>query len=230
MNKKIVVVEDDQYISELIRYNLIKEWFSVYPVYDGANALIVIKSEKPALVLLDIMLPNIDGFEICRRLKHSVDLKSIPIIILTAKGGDDDIVKAFQLGADDYIVKPFSSRVLMERIKAVLRRTAHYASSLKEYRDLGFLTMDIPKRKALLGQKPVDLTEFEFDVLELLTRSPGRVFTRDQILKDAWKEDGIQEGRAVDAQISTLRNKFGLAADLIQTVRGVGYRFRDPEE
>lgn len=231
MKKTVLIIEDDRDINELIRYNLKKEGFDVIPVYDGAQAVEVCAAERPDLVLLDLMIPLIDGLEVCRIVKQDVHTKHVPIIMITAKGEESDIVLGLQMGADDYIPKPFSPKVLLARIKAVLRRAGAGVASVdqKERRSLGDIQIDLPKRKVSLMGDQVDLTLLEFDILEFLSRSPGRVFTRDQILEKVWKDGKFIIDRAVDVHIRGLRKKMGRAEDYIETIRGVGYRFKEFE-
>jgi two-component system phosphate regulon response regulator PhoB len=228
--KRILVVEDDRDINELIRYNLEKEGFEVLSLYDGLQAVEMVKSRKPDLVLLDLMLPECDGLDICRELKSEADLKGIPVIMITAKGTESDVVIGLSMGADDYIVKPFSPQVLLARIKAIFRRLAvKDVIDPQGIRQWGDLTLDVTKHKVSFKKQLIPLTSIEFDILEFLSKSPGRVFSREQILDGVWDEGKFIVDRAVDVHIRGLRKKLGPAEDFIETVRGVGYRFKETD-
>ena len=229
--KRILVVEDDRDINELIRYNLEREGFEVLSLFDGSQAVDVVATRKPDLVLLDLMLPEVDGLEICRELKSESKTQSIPIIMITAKGTESDVVVGLSMGADDYLPKPFSPQVLLARIKAIFRRIsgAQEASSTQENRQWGNLVLDLPKHKVSFKNHSIELTSIEFNILEFLSRNPGRVFSREQILDGVWKEGKYIVDRAVDVHIRGLRKKLGPAEDYIETVRGAGYRFKETE-
>ncbi len=231
MKRKIAVIEDDRDINELIAYNLEREGYGVIRSLDGGQGLFLIQKERPDLVLLDLMLPGMDGLEVCQALKQSDATKDIPIIMITAKSEESDVVVGLQMGADDYITKPFSTKVLLARIKAVFRRGKQTKSSgtSQSIRDFGTLVMDLPKYKVTVDGQTVGLTAIEFAILEFLSRSPGRVYTRDQILDNVWKDGKFIVDRAVDVHVRGLRKKLGDAADYVETVRGVGYRFKDDE-
>ncbi|NLE64756.1 MAG: response regulator transcription factor [Elusimicrobia bacterium] len=228
MPQTILVVEDDRDISELIQYHLRREGFLVQAVLDGIRAVETVAEGGIDLVLLDLMIPGMDGLQVCRSLKQRPKSAGIPIIMLTAKGEEADIVSGLQAGADDYIPKPFSPKVLMARIRAVLRR-ADISVGKDPLRECGDVVLDLPKRKATVGGRGIPLTTLEFDILEFLSRAPGRVFTRDQILEGVWKEGKFIIDRAVDVHIRALRKKLGRFEDLIGTVRGVGYRLKEME-
>ncbi len=227
--KSVVVVEDDQSINELIRYNLERDGFSAEGIANGLDAVSFIEQRLPSLVLLDIMLPGLDGFEVCRRLKSGVKTRNIPVIMITARGSEVDVVRGLQLGAEDYVVKPFSPKVLLARVKAVFRRSS--AGSLEIHtgtrRVIGELILDTDKHKLTFRGRLVDLTALEFSIVEFLSRSPGRVYTREQMLENVWKEGRFIVDRAVDVHVRNLRKKLGAAQDYIETVRGVGYRFKE---
>ncbi len=230
--KRILIVEDDKDINELIRYNLEREGFDVISLYDGSQAFDVVATRKPDLVLLDLMLPECDGLEICRQIKEDSQTRKTPIIMITAKGTEADIVIGLSLGADDYLPKPFSPTVLLARIKAVFRRTGINVEeeNVENVRKWDDLVLDIPKHKVTFKNKSIDFTSIEFDIFEFLSRTPGRVYTREQILDSVWQEGKYIVDRAVDVHIRGLRKKLGLAAqDYIETVRGVGYRFKETE-
>jgi two-component system alkaline phosphatase synthesis response regulator PhoP len=230
--KKILVVEDDRDISELITYNLEREGYEIACLYDGSQVIDFVHKRKPELIILDLMLPEVDGIEICRTLKSEAETKNIPIVMLTAKSEEADVVVGLQMGADDYIPKPFSPKVLVARIKAITRRTAdiQLSSSLADnVRSFGDFKIDLLKHKISFKNREVKLTSIEFDIVEFLSRSPGRVWSREQILDNVWKEGKFIIDRAVDVHVRGLRKKLGVADNYIETVRGVGYRFKDVE-
>lgn len=228
MKNRILVVDDEKDILELVKYNMEKEGFKVDVADDGEKALDYLKKEKPDLIILDLMLPGIDGLEICRLLKKGEKTSYIPIVMLTAKDTETDIVVGLELGADDYVTKPFSPKVLIARVKSVLRRITE-KQTLKKRIQVGDLEIDSIKHKVIIKGKPVDLTITEFKILEFLARKPGKVFTRDQILDSAWPEEVFVVDRAVDVHVRGLRKKMGKLSDYIETVRGVGYRFKEVE-
>jgi len=229
--RKILIVEDDRDINELIRYNLEREGFDVLSLYDGGQVVDIALTRKPDLILLDLMLPLRDGIDVCRELKSQIDTKKIPVIMITAKGTESDMVIGLSMGADDYIPKPFSPQVLVARIKAIFRRsdTSKETLNLPEVRQWEDLVLDLPKHKVISKNHSIHLTSIEFDILEFLSRAPGRVFSREQILDGVWKEGKFIVDRAVDVHIRGLRKKLGPAQDFIETVRGVGYRFKESE-
>jgi two-component system alkaline phosphatase synthesis response regulator PhoP len=230
--KKILVVEDDRDISELITYNLEREGYDVACLYDGSHAVDFVHKRKPELIILDLMLPEVDGIEICRTLKSDGATRHIPIVMLTAKSEEADVVVGLQMGADDYIPKPFSPKVLVARIKALIRRTADLkilTSAPESVRSFGDFHIDLLKHKVSHKGREVKLTSIEFDIVEFLSRSPGRVWSREQILDNVWKDGKFIIDRAVDVHVRGLRSKLGEADFYIETVRGVGYRFKDTE-
>lgn len=224
--ESIFIIEDDKNILEVLRFNLAKERYQVDYSEDGETGLLKIASKTPDLVLLDLMLPGIDGLEVCRRLKSDVKTSGVYIIILTAKGEEADIVAGLELGADDYITKPFSTRVLLARIRAVLRRNKANVSEdgvikIKE------LLIHPGKRQVFVDGVEVELTKTEFGLLHFLAKRKGWVFTRNQIIDAVQGEDYPVTNRSVDVQIVGLRKKLGSAGDYIETIRGVGYKFKD---
>lgn len=225
--EKILVVEDEEAIQELIRYNLNKEGFDRVRLCDSGEAALEVAVEfKPDLILLDLMLPGMDGFSVCRRLRRDSRTASTPIIMLTAKSEESDVVSGLEVGADDYLAKPFSPKILIARIKSVLRRANpaeldETSLSLKR----GPLEMNRGTRLVTLDGVPLSLTFSEFEILYLLARRPGWVFSRNQIVNDVKGDDYPVTERAVDVQMVSLRRKLGDHGDLIETVRGVGYRF-----
>src|SRR3989338_10660573 len=228
--KKILIVEDDRDISELVRYNLEREGYDVSALFEGGDAFDHALKRRPDLIILDLMLPGTDGMEICRLLKNEDKTKNIPVIMLTAKGEESDVVVGLQRGADDYMTKPFSPKVLTARVKAILRRGVSSSAAVSaQDRQYGDLALDISKHKVVYAGKTVALTAIEFSILEFLSRSPGRVYSRDQILDNVWKEGKSIVDRAVDVHVRGLRKKLGRGNDCIETVRGVGYCFKDFE-
>jgi two-component system, OmpR family, alkaline phosphatase synthesis response regulator PhoP len=224
--KVVLVVEDEESILELLRYNLDKAGFTVIPAASGEDGLALARRRRPDLILLDLMLPGMDGLEVCRMLKKSKETENIPVVMLTARGEEADIVAGLELGADDYLTKPFSPRVLLAHIRATLRRSIATPET-RDTRSAGAIFLDRGRREAAVSGSPVDLTFTEFEVLWHLASRPGMVFTRSQIV-DAVRGDNYPvTERAVDVQIVGLRRKLGEAGSLIETVRGVGYRFRD---
>jgi len=226
---KILIIEDDRDIAELIEYNLTREGYQVTTAFTGENGLKTAQSLRPDLVLLDLMLPGLDGLDVCRALKRDPKTDQIPIIMLTAKSEEADIVSGLEMGADDYISKPFSPREVLARIHAVLRRKAE--PSPQEETRLSFrdLTIDPGRHEVRVANRPIVVTSIEFRLLYFLAQRPGWVFTRDQIMDSTHGADAIVTDRSIDVHIAGLRKKLGLCGKYIETVRGVGYRFRDPE-
>lgn len=232
MNNKIhiLVVDDEEDILELIQYNLSKEGYRITCLDSGEKALQEIQTQKPDLILLDLMLPGLDGFQITRQLKANPDTSAIPIIMLTAKGEETDIVAGLELGAEDYITKPFSPRVLIARIRTVLRRKTQIPSSQTEILKIHNLTIDPTRFRVTVDEKPIELTATEFHILYFLARHPGWVFTRSQIIDSVKGTDYPVTDRSVDVQIVGLRKKLASAGKYIETVRGIGYRFKESTE
>ena len=226
-HESILAVEDDRDILELLRYNLSKDGYQVTAVTTGEEGLQSTRSTMPDLILLDLMLPGLDGLEVCRRLKLDVKTRSVPIIMLTAKGEETDIVSGLELGADDYITKPFSTRVLLARIRSVLRRRTSAPSDEDGLLKIHDLVIDPGRHEVILRGRTLDLTAAEFRLLHLLARRPGWVLTRANIVEGVHGHDYPVTDRAVDVKIVALRKKLGPAASYIETVWGVGYRFKD---
>ena len=224
---KLLVVDDEEDILQLVRYNLTKEGYDIICVTTGEEATRRAKVDQPDLILLDLMLPGVDGFEVCRQLKRDESTAAIPIVMLTAKGEDTDIVTGLELGADDYITKPFSPKVLLARIRAVLRRRSQHAIDDTEPLAIGPLSIDPIRHEVRLGGEPLVLTATEFALLHFRARHPGWVFSRNQIISGVKGDDYAVTERSVDVQITGLRKKMGEAGKMIETVRGVGYRFKD---
>jgi two-component system, OmpR family, alkaline phosphatase synthesis response regulator PhoP len=225
--ERILVVEDEQDILELVRYHLTRENYQVFCASSGEEALRIAASETLNLMILDLMLPGIDGLEVARRVKNNPRTQNIFIVILTAKGSEADIVTGLELGADDYITKPFSPRVLLARIKAVIRRSKDEKSEDTTVIRIHNLIIHPGRREVLVGETAVTLTYTEFQVLSYLVRRPGWVFTRAQIVDAVRGDDYPVTDRSVDVQIVGLRKKLGSAGRYIETVRGVGYRFKE---
>ncbi len=226
----VLIIEDEEDILALVHYNFMRNGFRADLTTSGEDGLAMAQQLKPDLILLDLMLPGLDGLEICRRLKEDKATKSIPIIMLTAKGEEEDIVKGLEMGADDYITKPFSPQVLLARAKTVLRRTVTTESKDKEAPiEIGSLYIHPGRNELRIDDKQVGLTFTEFHVLALMARRPGWVFTRNQIVDAVRGEDYAVTERSVDVQIVGLRKKLKEYGKYIETVRGVGYRFRDEE-
>jgi two-component system alkaline phosphatase synthesis response regulator PhoP len=225
--EKILVVDDEEDILELLRFNLSREGYKVFCAVSGEEALRLVPSEMPSLIVLDLMLPGIDGLEVTRRLKNDPNAKSIPIVMLTAKGEEADIVTGLELGADDYITKPFSPRILVARVRAVLRRKVKGPVEETSAFQIHDLVIHPGRHEVLVHGKAVHLTFTEFAILNYLARRPGWVFTRFQIVDAVRGEDYPVTDRSVDVQIVGLRRKLGPAGKFIETVRGVGYRFKE---
>lgn len=226
MAENILVIEDEPDVLGLIQYHLQRAGYKTLTARDGATGLRKARDEMPALIVLDLMLPGLEGTEVCRQLKADPKTAHIPIIMLTAKGEETDRVVGFELGADDYIVKPFSPRELVLRVKTILRR-ATGKTAPAEVLKAGNLAVDLARHEATSSGKPVELTATEFKLLATLMERRGRVQTRDRLLADVWGYEGDVDTRTVDTHIRRLREKLGKAADSIETVRGVGYRFAD---
>ena len=228
-NQTILVVEDDKHISRLVKYNAEKAGYVCILAEDGEEALNVLTRQGADLIILDLMLPKMDGFEVCRAIKQNSKLKNIPIMMLTAKGEEVDRIVGLELGADDYVVKPFSPRELMLRIKAILRR-GKAEDSLKDVIKRGSLVIDIPRHRATLNGKEIELTPIEFKLLVTLIERSDRIQSRDQLLADVWDMHSDVFTRTVDTHIKRLREKLGKMGDQIETVRGSGYKFKEEDE
>ncbi len=216
----ILVVDDEPNIVELLRLYLEQAGFAVVAAADGPSAIEAHRAAGPDLVILDVMLPGIDGFEVCRAIRRVADT---PIVMLTARSEDVDAIVALELGADDYVTKPFNPRMLVARIKAILRRAARGGSAGRVI-ELDALRIDPRRREALVDGRRIDLRTREFDLLVALASEPGAVLTRDELLDSVWQTDFAGETRTVDVHVAELRRKLGPDAPSIETVRGVGYR------
>ncbi len=224
--QKILVVEDDKHISKLVKYNLDKAGFDCTVTVTGEDALEVLDRDSIDLIILDIMLPKMDGFETCRHIKQDKKLTGVPIIMLTAKGEEVDKVVGFELGADDYVVKPFSPRELILRVKAILKRGKPQEEE-KAVLSVDKITIDIPRHKVTVDKKEIKLTQLEFKLLVTLIKRRGRVQSRDGLLEDVWDIASEVTTRTIDTHVKRLREKMGKTGKLIETVRGIGYRFNE---
>ena len=225
--QSVLVVEDEEDIMEVIRFNLEKEGYEVHQALSGEKALQVIENNLPSLVLLDLMLPGINGLDLCRIFKQNDRTKAIPVIMLTAKSEDADIVAGLEMGAEDYITKPFSPRVLLARVRTVLGRRETGVKDDSSVIHLEGMQIHPGRHEVTMGENVVDLTPSEFRILHYLARRPGWVYSRDQII-DAIRGHGyVVTDRAIDVQVVGLRKKLGDYGKFIETVRGIGYRFRD---
>ena len=236
IKKSVLVVEDEEDIRELVSYHLLKEGYQVAGVASGEEALATAEARPPDLILLDLMLPGVDGLTVCQRLRNNPRTESVPIVMLTAKGEESDIVGGLNLGANDYVTKPFSPKVLLARVRAVLRRAPGAAVEDADEDDdeegaeaiqIHELQIHMGRHEVLVGGKPVSLSSTEFRVLHFLASKPGWVFSRQQILDGVHGDNYAITDRAVDVQIVGLRKKLGSAGRHIETVRGVGYRFKE---
>lgn len=224
--EKILVIEDDEDIQELVRYNLSREGYDVHCAGSGEEGLREAIETTPDLVVLDLMLPGMSGMEVCRRLKSDAGTRHLPVMMLTAKDGESDVVTGLEAGADDYMTKPFSTRILVARVRAVLRKKMRDLADQESVVRIHDLVINPGRREVLAAEEKVELTFTEFSVLNLLARRPGWVFSRYQII-DAIRGEGYPvTDRAVDVQIAGLRKKLGACGTYIETVRGVGYRFK----
>jgi len=234
-NKRtILVVDDERDLVDLISYNLTRHGFGVLTALDGNDAIDVATRELPDLICLDLMMPGLDGIEVARRLKSDPRTNQIPIVMLTAKGEETDVVVGLTLGADDYVTKPFSMKILLARLSSVLRRAEQGASAESTEAGIlkaGPLTIDTSKHEVSVNGEPARLTLTEFKLLTALVNARGRVLTRDQLMDKAMGSDVFVTDRAIDVHVTAIRKKLGVANWLVHTVRGVGYRLQEtPEE
>jgi DNA-binding response OmpR family regulator len=227
--EQILIIEDDKHISKLVKYNAEKAGYDCTIADDGEKALDILNKLGADLIILDIMLPKMDGFEVCRVIKQNTKLKNIPIIMLTAKGEEVDRVVGLELGADDYVVKPFSPRELLLRVKAILKRGKTEESPRNIIRREG-LIIDISKHRVTVNNKEVELTPIEFKLLVTLIERTGRIQSRDKLLSDVWDMHSDVFTRTVDTHIKRLREKLGKMGHIIETERGLGYRCKEDED
>jgi len=230
--EKILVVDDEEHIIELLKFNLLNAGYDVFTANDGIDAVKLTKAEKPSLVLLDLMLPGIDGFDVCKEIKRDKDLQKTSIIMLTAKGEELDKILGLELGADDYITKPFSVRELLARVKAVLRRTNVSSEMEDDVYDSQNLKVDFERHEVYANGEKIDLTLKEFELLQILIKNKGKILKRETLLDKIWGYEYIGETRTVDVHIRYLRKKIeedDKNPRFIETIRGVGYRFNPVE-
>jgi two-component system phosphate regulon response regulator PhoB len=223
---RVLIVEDDRSLADILAYNLKQAGYEVLAAYDGQDGLTQAQIKSPDIVILDVMLPILDGLDVCRRLRADPTTRDILVMMLTAKSDETDELIGFTLGADDYVTKPFSVKVLLERVKALQRRRGYELSDEDVVASMGVL-VDRTRYRATADGSPVQLTRSEFRLLDTLIRQPGRVFKRSELIDAALGEDTIVLERTIDVHIRALRRKLGTRSDVIETVRGVGYRFRD---
>ncbi len=227
MTEHILIVDDEADIVELLDYNLRQAGYTVVNARDGASALAAVRRQRPDLIVLDLMLPDIPGTEVCRRLRKESDTEGIPILMLTARSEEIDRVVGFEVGADDYVVKPFSPREIVLRVQALLRRARPKGEGTVERYKIGLLEIDVPRHRVLVSGEEVPLTALEFKLLLDLVSRRGRVQTRDDLLERVWGYAPGIETRTVDTHVKRLREKLGDARDTIETVRGLGYRVKE---
>lgn len=226
--KKILVVEDERDLAELLVFNLEKEGFRVLSASDGISGLHMARAEGPDLILLDLMLPGMMGTEVCKELRKEARTSRIPVLMLTAKGEEIDRVVGFEVGADDYIAKPFSMRELLLRIRAVLRRCEEQSPpQTGKLLTIGGITIETERHRVLSRGEAVDLTSTEYKLLQYLVERPGRVLSRELLLQNVWGYNNMGDTRTVDTHITRLRGKLGEPGDLIRTVRGFGYKIEE---
>ncbi|NTU93875.1 MAG: response regulator transcription factor [Chlorobiaceae bacterium] len=226
----ILIVEDDRNLAGLLKYNLEKAGYTCRHAISGEDALLQLREKAVNLVLLDVMLPGIDGFEVCRRIRQNALWGDLPIIMLTAKGEEIDKVLGFELGIDDYVVKPFSPRELNLRIRAILKRDRRHRNDVQEVLRSGDLEIDIGRHTASLDGQPLTLTLMEFKLLSLLMKRKGQAQSREVLLSDVWDVDKDINTRTIDTHVTRLREKLGDVGRQIVTVRGLGYKFEDEGE
>ncbi len=228
MKSKILLVDDERDIVEFLEYNLNQEGFNVITAYDGMEAIKKV-SEKPDLIILDIMMPNMDGFEVCRRIREKSEYADIPVIFLTAKGAETDEIKGLELGASDFIKKPISPGKLVARVNSNLRKNSKEEKNLPVIIETGPLHINRDRYVVKLDGNEVVFPKKEFELLYFLANNPGRVFSRDALLKTVWGVDVYVVDRTVDVHIRKIREKLANYSDLIETIKGVGYRFKSVE-
>lgn len=225
--KHVLVVDDEKDLRKVLEYNLKKEGYDVSLAETGEEALKAVEKRLPDLVLLDLMLPGTDGLEVCRILKSNPRTRTVPVLMLTAKGSETDEVVGLEIGADDYVTKPFALKVLLVRVKKLVQRRVEPNAADGGILKAGPITLDPEKQRVLVKGKEVALTALEFRILGFLMARPGRVFSRDEVLSGAWKHEAFIVDRTVDVHVKSIRKKLGSAADLIETIRGSGYRFKE---
>jgi two-component system phosphate regulon response regulator PhoB len=226
---KVLIVDDERDLVSGIEFNLRQAGFETAVAHTGSEALAMARSSPPSIIVLDLMLPDLPGTEVCRQLKQDAKLSSIPILMLTAKAAEIDRVVGFELGAEDYVTKPFSVRELTLRVQALLRRTSHPPSSAAGKVRFGLLELDLDSHRAWISDEEMALTALEFRLLSYFVARPERVHSRELLLNEVWGVSAHIETRTVDTHVKRLREKIGAAGEYLETVRGVGYRFHQPE-
>ncbi|MDR3593235.1 response regulator transcription factor [Clostridium sp.] len=230
--EKILIVDDEEHIIELLKFNLLNSGYDVFIANNGVDAVKIARAEKPNLLLLDLMLPGIDGFDVCKEIKRDNEMKKTSIIMLTAKGEELDKILGLELGADDYITKPFSVRELLARVKAVLRRSNSFSEIDEDVYDSKSLKIDFERHEVSVNNEKIDLTLKEFELLQILIKNKGKILKRETLLDKIWGYEYIGETRTVDVHIRYLRKKIeedDKNPKFIETIRGVGYRFNPAE-
>jgi two-component system phosphate regulon response regulator PhoB len=225
--KKVLIDEDERDLAELLAYNLEKEGYQALVTGTGLEGLETARRELPDLILLDLMLPGMMGTEVCSALRHSDKTRAIPVLMLTARGDEIDRVVGFEMGADDYIVKPFSMRELMLRIRAILRRSSQEPTSTERQISMGTIAIDCASHRVTIADTEIELTSTEYKLLLYLAEHSGRVMKRELLLQDVWGYNFVGDTRTVDTHVTRLRNKLGDAGEMIKTVRGFGYKLEE---
>lgn len=226
--KKILIIEDEKDLAELLLFNMEKEGFKVFLAHDGIDGLELARREEPDLVVLDLMLPGMMGTEVCKELRKDARTLPIPVLMLTAKGEEIDRVVGFEVGADDYIVKPFSMRELMLRIKAIMRRCDRESPLVSgSVITIGEISIETERHRVVSAGKEIELTGTEYKLLRYLAERPGRVLTREILLQNVWSYNNVSDTRTVDTHITRLRGKLGTPGDIIRTVRSFGYKIEE---
>lgn len=227
--KKILIVEDDRSLTGVLEYNFANSGYEVFIAHDGMDGVNQARSKHPDMILLDLMIPVMDGLEVCRQLRAESGTKNTPIVMLTAKSEETDQLIGFSVGADDYICKPFSVRVLLEKVKSLLRRQSRNQGPGGDIVVSAGITVDRGRHRVSIENRAIELTPSEFRLLDTLIRNPGRAFDRSELIDSALGADTLVLERTIDVHIRSLRKKLGKYAEVIQTVRGIGYRFREPQ-
>ena len=225
--KKLLIIEDDRSLASVVEYNFANSGYEVFCAHDGQDGINQARSRLPDIILLDLMIPVVDGIEVCRQLRAESATRETPIIMVTAKSEEVDQLIGFSVGADDYVIKPFSVRVLLEKVKTLLRRHTRSQGPGLEIVSSGPVAVDRGRHRVTVDQLPLELTPSEFRLLDTLIRNPGRAFDRRELINSALGADTLALERTIDVHIRSLRKKLGVHAEVIQTVRGVGYRFRE---
>jgi two-component system phosphate regulon response regulator PhoB len=226
---EILIIEDDRSLADVLAYNLYQEGYEVHTAYDGMDGLTQAQTRTPDIIILDLMLPVMDGKEVCRRIRSDPQMQDVMILMLTAKADESDQLVGFSLGADDYVTKPYSVKVLVERIKALDRRRRVSQDSDQDVVSLTGITIDRRRHQVKVDERPMQVTRSEFRLLDTMIRQPGRAFQRSELISSALGDDAIVLERTIDVHIRAVRKKLGDRSGVVETVRGVGYRFRDPK-